>query len=122
MRNHFEDLISIPEVTVTIPIDKQVSKILQGIFDSKIGALKLNLSYEEHPELVISCFTANEINDNTNSTNMYTVEENRAYKQLKKIVTQIVDDYFALEDEKILESYKQRELEEFEYEQKCKEF
>lgn len=93
-------------------MSETVFKMLQAIFNSKIGSLELNIDKDgfNRPQLVISSYLSKEVNDKWNSLKqMYTVEQLDEYNKLRKLVYLIIDDYYALEDEKIISKYNERE-------------
>lgn len=110
-----QPIILMPTTSISIPVNTTVSNMLHVMFCNKMGSLELKINNTEKtgPQLVVSCFLSNEADTKFNSlTQMYAVKEQDEYKLLKELVNNILDDYYALEDEKILEKYRLREMEE----------
>ncbi|NMB96067.1 MAG: hypothetical protein GYA02_05590 [Clostridiaceae bacterium] len=84
MNDKINDPIVIPHTSISITVPETVSKILQAMFNSKIGSLELNVDRDgfNGPQLIISCYLSKEVNDKWNSLKqMYTVEQLWRHRQ-----------------------------------------
>lgn len=107
---------SIPSTSLSIPITEVAANLLRLMLNTQIGSLELMLNEEVlgSPHLVISCHLSNveRIDTMEELKRMYITKQPENYSKLRQLVYQIIDDYYALEDEKIIEVYRERELEE----------
>lgn len=121
MNEKVNEIITTPPSTaISIPVTKTIATVLQAMFNNKIGTLELNIDKEgnDGPQLRISCYLANEENSKWRSlTHMYTVEQLDDYNKLRELVYNIIDDYYALEDAKIIKKYNEREAQELYWEE-----
>lgn len=108
--------IFMPSTSISVPVTATVAKVLKTMFNTQIGSLELIIDETglNSPQLVISCYLTNEENDNEwdDLKKMYSVKQLDDYNKLRQLVYTIIDDYYALEDEKILYKYKLSEMEE----------
>lgn len=108
--------IFMPSTSISVPVTASVAKVLKTMFNTQIGSLELIIDETglNSPQLVISCYLTNEENDNEwdDLKKMYSVKQLDDYNKLRQLVYNIIDDYYALEDEKILYKYKLSEMEE----------
>ena len=107
---------SIPSTSLSIPITGVASNLLRLMLNTQMGSLELLLNEEVlgSPQLVISCHLSNveRIDTMEELKRMYITKQPENYSKLRQLVYQIIDDYYALEDEKLVEIYRERELEE----------
>lgn len=107
---------SISTTSLSIPITEVSANILRLMLNTQIGSLELLLNEDVlgSPQLVISCHLSNveRIDTMEELKRMYITKQPENYSKLRQLVYQIIDDYYALEDEKIIEVYRERELEE----------
>ena len=108
--------IFMPSTSISVPVTASVAKVLKTMFNTQIGSLELIIDETglNSPQLVISCYLTNEENDNKwdDLKRMYSVKQLDDYNKLRQLIYSIIDDYYALEDEKILYKYKLCEMEE----------
>jgi hypothetical protein len=107
MKDKFNDPFSVPASSlVSIPVTETVAKLLQAMFSTKIGSLELEIDEDgiDSPQLIVSCYLSNAENNKWNDlTQMYSVKQLDDYNRLRQLVYQIIDDYYALEDEQIVD-------------------
>lgn len=108
--------IFMPSTSISVPVTASVAKVLKTMFNTQIGSLELIIDETglNSPQLLISCYLRNEENGNKwdDLKRMYSVKQLDDYNKLRQLVYSIIDDYYALEDEKILYKYKLSEMEE----------
>jgi len=108
--------LSIPSTSLSIPITGVAANLLQLMLNTQMGSLELLLNEDVlgSPQLVISCHLSNveRIDTMEELKRMYITKQPENYSKLRQLVYQIIDDYYELEDEKIIEVYRERELEE----------
>ncbi len=110
----------IPQSTIAIPITETVAKMLKTMFNSQLGSLELILDQDgfNSPQLVISCYLSNEENTKWDDLKkMYSVKQLDDYNKLRQLVYQIINDYYALEDAKIVNKNSEQENWGFEWEE-----
>lgn len=76
------------------------------MFSTKIGSLELEIDEDgiDSPQLIVSCYLSNAENKKWNDlTQMYAVKQLNDFNRLRHLVYQIIDDYYALEDEQIVD-------------------
>jgi hypothetical protein len=107
---------STPSTSLSIPITEVAASLLRLMLNTQMGSLELLLNEEVlgSPQLVISCHLSNveRIDTMEELKRMYITKQPENYSKLRQLVYQIIDDYYALEDEKLVEIYRERELEE----------
>lgn len=108
--------IFMPSTSISVPVTASVAKVLKTMFNTQIGSLELIIDETglNSPQLLISCYLRNEENDNKwdDLKRMYSVKQLDDYNKLRQLVYNIIEDYYALEDEKILYKYQLSEMEE----------
>lgn len=108
--------IFMPSTSISVPVTASVAKVLKTMFNTQIGSLELIIDEMglNSPQLLISCYLRNEENDNKwdDLKRMYSVKQLDDYNKLRQLVYNIIEDYYALEDEKILYKYQLSEMEE----------
>ena len=84
-----DPIVVIPHTSISIPVPETVSKVLQAMFNSKIGSLELNIDKDEFdgPQLVISCYLTKEVNDGkwNSLKQMYTIKQLNDYNKLRQL-------------------------------------
>lgn len=108
--------IFMPSTSISVPVTESVAKVLKTMFNTQIGSLELMMDETglNSPHLLISCYLRNEENHNKwdDLKRMYSVKQLDDYNKLRHLVYGIIDDYYELEDEKILYKYKLSDMEE----------
>ena len=116
MKDKFNDPFVVPASSlVSIPVTETIAKLLQAMFSTKIGSLELEIDEDgvDGPQLIVSCYLSNVENNKWNGlTQMYTVKQLNDYNKLRQLVYQIIDDYYALEDEQIVDKQMLKEMDE----------
>ena len=116
MKDKFNDSFSVPASSlVSIPVTETVAKLLQAMFSTKIGSLELEIDEDgiDSPQLIVSCYLSNvETNKWNDLTQMYSVKQLNDYNRLRQLVYQIIDDYYALEDEQIVDKQMLKKMDE----------
>jgi len=116
MKDKFNDPFSVPASSlVSIPVTETVAKLLQAMFSTKIGSLELEIDEDgiDSPQLIVSCYLSNVENNKWNDlTQMYSVKQLNDYNRLRQLVYQIIDDYYALEDEQIVDKQMLKKMDE----------
>ncbi len=107
MKDKFNNPFVVPASSlVSIPVTETIAKLLIAMFSTKIGSLELEIDEDgiDGPQLIVSCYLSNvENNKWDNLTQMYTVKQLNEHNKLRQLVYQIIDDYYALEDEQIVD-------------------
>ena len=116
MKDKFNDPFAVPASSlVSIPVTENVAKLLQVMFNTKIGSLELEIDEDgiDSPQLIVSCYLSNAENNKWNGlTQMYAVKQLNDYNKLRQLVYQIIDDYYALEDEQIVDEQMLKKMDE----------
>lgn len=116
MKDKFNDPFSVPASSlVSIPVTETVAKLLQAMFNTKIGSLELEIDEDgiDSPQLIVSCYLSNvEKNKWNDLTQMYAVKQLNDFNRLRHLVYQIIDDYYALEDEQIVDKQLLKKMDE----------
>lgn len=116
MKDKFNNPFSVPASSlVSIPVTETVAKLLQAMFSTKIGSLELEIDEDgiDSPQLIVSCYLSNAENNKLNDlTQMYSVKQLDDYNRLRQLVYQIIDDYYALEDEQIVDKQMLKKMDE----------
>lgn len=116
MKDKFNDPFAVPASSlVSIPVTETVAKLLQAMFNTKVGSLELEIDEDgiDGPQLNVSCYLSNAENNKWNGlTQMYTVKQLNDYNKLRKLVYQTIDDYYALEDEQIVDKQMLKKMDE----------
>lgn len=111
---------TMPSTTIAIPVSESMSALLQVMFNTRIGSLELRLAEDglTGPQLIVSCILSEKVNDEWGELkHMYSVKQLEDYNKLRQLVYGIIDDYYTLEDEKLIRKYEEREAEEMYWEQ-----
>lgn len=107
MKDKFNDPFVVSASSlVSIPVTETIATLLKAMFSTKIGSLELDVDEDgiDGSQLIVSCYLSNAENNKWNGlTQMYTVKQLNEYNKLRQLVYQIIDDYYALEDEQIVD-------------------
>jgi hypothetical protein len=113
-------IFTMPSTTIAIPVSESISALLEVMFNTRIGSMGLRLAEDglTGPQLIVSCILSEKVNDEWDELkHMYSVKQLEDYNKLRQLVYGIIDDYYALEDEKLIRKYEEREAEEMYWEQ-----
>lgn len=112
---------STPNTSLSIPITEVAASLLRLMLNTQMGSLELLLNEEVlgSPQLVISCHLSNIMRIDTMEElkRMYITKQPENYSKLRQLVYQIIDDYYALEDAKIVNKNSEQENWGFEWEE-----
>lgn len=112
---------SIPSTSLSIPLTGVAANLLRLMLNTQMGSLELLLNEEVlgSPQLVISCHLSNIMRIDTMEElkRMYITKQPENYSKLRQLVYQIIDDYYALEDAKIVNKNSEQENWGFEWEE-----
>lgn len=112
---------SIPSTSLSIPLTGVAANLLRLMLNTQMGSLELLLNEEVlgSPQLVISCHLSNIMRIDTMEElkRMYIIKQPENYSKLRQLVYQIIDDYYALEDAKIVNKNSEQENWGFEWEE-----
>lgn len=113
-------IFTMPSTTIAIPVSESISALLEVMFNTRIGSMELRLAEDgiTGPQLIVFCIISEKVNDEWDELkHMYSVKQLEDYNKLRQLVYGIIDDYYALEDEKLIRKYEEREAEEMYWEQ-----